>query len=356
MLDLKNKIIRLKSIIKNQLVRRPRGFFTFVLTIEPSFACNLSCQMCPRGENVAGKEIMSEETFNKIEPYLKRFHFVHICGFGEPLMNPRLELMLERICNYGCVTSLVTNGLLLNPERIQRLLSPPIRLKEIAISIDSAHSEQYESIRKKGSFERLVENIRELKKQINTSAHKPKLTWAFLVMKSNFAELPDAVELAARLGFDRIVGKHLETARTREELVEALYDTGYVPPPNPVVEQQFQSVLREARKLARKYSISFEMHPRRLIIDRTCASQPLRALYIDYAGNVSSCCYLTVKGFRPYLDREISKENSVWGNVLENTLDEILTAEKFQKFTAYWAEGKLPPVCEGCLLARRMTI
>lgn len=355
-MELRSKINRLKSILKNHLFPAPRGFHTFVLTLEPSFACNLSCKMCPRGGNVAGEEIMSTETFARIEPYLKRFYFVHLCGFGEPLMNPQLELMLEKICNQGCLTSLVTNGLLLNPERIKRLLTPPIKLKEIAISIDSAHKESYEAIRKKGSFQRLVENIRELKNQINASAHKPQLTWAFLVMKSNFAELPDAVELAARLGFDRIVGKHLESAKSREELEEALYDTGYVPPPKNVIEQQFQLVIHEARKRARKSGIKFEMHPRRLIIDRTCASQPLRALYIDYAGNVSSCCYLTGKRFRPYLDKERSGENGVWGNLLENTLDEILATERFQQFTAYWAKGKLPPVCEGCLLARRMTL
>ncbi|MCD6384917.1 radical SAM protein [Candidatus Sumerlaeota bacterium] len=349
-------INNLKTLFSRKRKSHRRKFYPYVLTLEPSYACNLSCKMCPRGNNPAPDAIMTEEVFSRIEPYLHWFKFVHLCGFGEPLMHPRIDELVRRIYQKGCLVSFVTNGVLLTPELIKRLLAPDKKIKEIAVSIDAAHKEAYESIRGKGNFTRLIENLHELKRQVEKSEHKPQLTWAFLMMKSNLAELPDAVELAGRIGFDRIVGKHIETGHTVDELNEALFDTGYVPPPDKETEQRFHETLRESAQRGQKYGIRFEVHPRRMIIDGTCGSQPLRALYIDYAGNVSSCCYLNVLDVRPYMNRRATDDNGVMGNVKENSLDEIIKSERFQEFISYWRRGALPPVCQGCLLARRMQL
>lgn len=335
---------------------RKRKFRPYVLTLEPSYACNLACKMCTRGSTSAPEAIMSEEVFSRIEPYLHRFKFVHLCGFGEPLMHPRIDEIIRRIYEKGCLVSFVTNGILLTPERIKRLLAPDKKIKEIAVSIDAAHKETYESIRGKGNFTRLIENLQELKRQVANTEHKPQLTWAFLMMKSNLAELPDAVELAARLGFDRIVGKHIETAHTIDELNEALFDTGYVPPPDKETEQRFQETLRESARRGEEFGIRFEVHPRRMIIDDTCGAQPLRALYIDHAGNVSSCCYLNVLDVRPYMNQRMTVDNGVMGNIKEHSLDEIIQSRRFQEFISHWLRGEFPPVCHGCLLAHRMLL
>ncbi len=311
--------------------------------------------MCTRGEDAAADAIMSEDVFAAIEPHLHKFRFVHLCGFGEPLMQPNAEELMRRIYEKGCIVSFVTNGILLTRERISRIIAPDKRVKEIAVSIDAAHKDSYEAIRGKGNFDRLIHNLEELRAQREQAAYKPMLTWAFLLMKQNIEELPDAVEMAGRLGFTRIVGKHMETGRTRADLEQALFDTGYVPPPDEQTERRYFEILNEAEQRAREAGVRFIVHPRRLVIDDTCGSQPLRALYIDYAGNVSSCCYLNMLNVRPYMDKE-DDDTGVMGNLLETPLPEILERERFEEFISYWSRGELPPVCRGCLLAVRMKL
>jgi MoaA/NifB/PqqE/SkfB family radical SAM enzyme len=299
---------------------------------------------------------MSGEVYSRIEEYLHLFKFVHFCGFGEPLMNPRVEEMIRSMYERGCDVSLVTNGLLLTGERISRILAPDSKVREIAISIDAAHKESYEEIRGNGNFDRLVSNLEELKRQVEASPHKPWITWAFLLLKDNFEELPDAVELAAKLGFYRIVGKHVETGKDNDDLQQALFDTGYAPSPDEQTLKRYQAALQEAEKRATSCGIRLEVHPPRLIIDETCGSQPLRALYIDYLGNVSSCCYLNITDVRPYLKRPPDADNGVMGNILETPLDEIIASPRFEGFISQWAEGTLPPACRGCIMARRMRL
>ncbi len=344
--------------IKNRMKvpGKKRTFYPYVLTLEPSYACNLSCKMCPRGEHVSADAVMAESVFSRIEPYLPWFKFVHLCGFGEPLMHPDVEQMTKRIYDKGCLVSFVTNGILLSRERIKRFLEQDTKIKEIAISIDASHKEMYESIRGKGNFEHLIENLRELQRQLKTAEYKPQITWAFLLMKSNLDELPHAVELADELGFDRIVGKHIETGKSVEDLSEALFDTGYLPPPDEKTERHFQEIVEKAREMAVQRGVRLEVHPRRLIIDNTCGSQPLRALYIDYKGNVSPCCYLNVLNVMPYLNRQPDEDNGVMGNIVETPLEKIIDSPRFKEFCSYWADNRVPPVCRGCLLARRMEL
>ena len=299
---------------------------------------------------------MTEEVFSQIEPYLPWFRFVHLCGFGEPLMNPRTQDIIQRIYRKGCIVSFVTNGLLLTEKRADEILTGQHRIKEIAVSIDAAHKELYEQIRGKGNFNQLVDNLRALRQRIQKMEHKPRLTWAFLLMKQNLGELPDAVNLAAELGFDRIVGKHLETGNSVDDLKQALFDTGFVPPPDKDEEIRFVEIIKESEQNAHHTGIQFMVHPRRFILDETCGSQPLRALYIDYAGNVSCCCYLTEPDVRPYLHRKPDDDKGVMGNIMETPLPEIIKSRRFMEFASCWARGELPAVCRGCMFARRMSI
>lgn len=83
---------------------------------------------------------------------------------GEPFMNPEMLAILEETLKQGPATVL-TNGLLLTPERSARLkaLSDASEYSlDLRVSIDGYSAETNDSIRGAGSFERVLEGIRNL--------------------------------------------------------------------------------------------------------------------------------------------------------------------------------------------------
>lgn len=129
--------------------------------------CNLACTHCfvscsPTNHT---HELMP---LAEIEPYLeegaslgvKEYYFTG----GEPFLNPEMEAILERTLDYGPATVL-TNGLLMSPERCRRLAdlagSSAYSL-DLRISMDGYDAATNDPIRGEGTFERILGGVRNL--------------------------------------------------------------------------------------------------------------------------------------------------------------------------------------------------
>ena len=94
------------------------------LQIEPTNNCNLSCKSCPRDRMSREKGFMDFDLFTKIVDdaafcHVKRIHlFLH----GEPLLHPRIVDMIAYIKKAGMGITISTNGMLLNRDKIERIL------------------------------------------------------------------------------------------------------------------------------------------------------------------------------------------------------------------------------------------
>lgn len=237
-----------KKIIKKFHTPQNSGTakYPLILNIETSYMCNLHCIMCPRSFKPESQGLISMSIIEKIEPELKNFEIVHLSGFGEPLMNKKLPSITAKISKYGCKVCITTNGVLLN-ERISReLVEAGLALPNI--SIDAGTKETYEKIRGRGYFDILMNNLDLFFKIVRESKRKIYSQWCFVMMKNNICELPQAVRLAAKLGFNTIVAKHIETAVSKESLCDALFDTKFVPPPDEKTIESFNIIIDESKK------------------------------------------------------------------------------------------------------------
>ena len=126
--------------------------------------CNLACSHCLVSASPTNRthEMLSLET---VERYLdeavglgvREFYFTG----GEPFLNPEMEAILERTLELGPATVL-TNGLLLNPERCARLkaLSDAGDYSlDLRVSIDGYDSASNDPIRGQGTFVRILTGI-----------------------------------------------------------------------------------------------------------------------------------------------------------------------------------------------------
>ena len=82
--------------------------------------CNLACTYCNEFDDFS-KPVPTEQLFKRIDKLAALGTTVITMTGGEPLLHPDLDQVIARIRSHGIIAILVTNGYLLNVERIQRL-------------------------------------------------------------------------------------------------------------------------------------------------------------------------------------------------------------------------------------------
>jgi MoaA/NifB/PqqE/SkfB family radical SAM enzyme len=107
--------------------------------IVPARFCNLSCAYCNEYDKVS-KPVPLEEMNRRIDA-LGRLGtaMIGISG-GEPLTHPELDDIIRRMRQTGAIAGMITNGYLLNRERIERLNRAG--LDHMQISIDNVEPDE----------------------------------------------------------------------------------------------------------------------------------------------------------------------------------------------------------------------
>lgn len=156
-------------------IKLPNIFFIYL----PNTHCNIggirptaktpACIMCERDAPgyVFDKVNRLSEILPLLKPYMKHIHQIHVQGVAEAFWKDALFDVLNLLDfdshkNHIQVTT-VTNGILLNKDRLTRFLDRVPRVG-VAWSLDAATPETYQKIRRLNVFEQICENIQEYSK------------------------------------------------------------------------------------------------------------------------------------------------------------------------------------------------
>ncbi len=102
--------------------------------IIPTRRCNLACTYCNEYDDFS-KPVPTDEMLRRIDHLgALKTSIISFSG-GEPLLHPDLDVLIARIRHHGSLAGMITNGFLLNAERIQRLNKAG--LDHMQISIDN---------------------------------------------------------------------------------------------------------------------------------------------------------------------------------------------------------------------------
>ena len=321
-----------------------------VVYVEVSNRCNLDCTMCTRPRDLPEQGEMSAAVFDRVLPDLRKFEQVFFAAWGETLLSPHVVDFLHALGGPDHTRGFATNGTLLQGETAERILEKGAY--EIDVSIDAGCAETYAQVRGYDKFNDVISNLSSFLKLRKRKHSKTRVSWIFVMMRSNFRELPQALRLAADHGCDKFIAKHLDTAPSREVLSEALYDTGYVPPPGPALRHEFERTLAECRKIA-DGRIEWCAHPVVHGIDFLGVKGPYFRLYLDRDGNLTPCTLIGLNDTKPYAMNPV-EEDWVLGNVREKTIDEMIRSPRYVEFQETWLSRKIPPPCKGCLRTARL--
>jgi MoaA/NifB/PqqE/SkfB family radical SAM enzyme len=300
------------------------------IQIEVTSRCNIRCVMCPvtvladrwHAQN------LDWELYLRIARAFKHIRFVHLQGWGEPLLHPRLFDMIRVAKEAGCRVGFTTNGTLLNQFAGQRLLD--LELDLLAISIGGATPQTHAAIRVGSDLSRIVNNLRRFQDlRARRRSQRPKVEIFFLMTKTNMAELPAAVDLAASLGADELVATNLDYVPTRVQ--DDLKAFGC-----QALRQAFARAVEDAAVRAKTAGVAFRPYPIDPEEVAVCEANPLKILFVSSDGRVSPCTYMGLAEQteipRVFNGQPVRVPRLCLGDIREQELLEIWEAPAYRAF------------------------
>lgn len=157
----------------------------YSLMIEINNMCNLRCSMCATKNAKRKKGFMSMDLYKKIINQAAKYGVKHVSlhTVGEPLLHKNLVEMIEYAKKKGLYVLVSSNGQLLNKDLSERLVKSGLDI--LRLSLEGFDKELYEKIRVGGSFDRLVDNVKEFRKIRDTHGKKPMIEINTILIKED---------------------------------------------------------------------------------------------------------------------------------------------------------------------------
>ncbi|HQI81243.1 MAG TPA: tetratricopeptide repeat protein [Deltaproteobacteria bacterium] len=165
-----------------------------VFKLDNSQICNLSCIMCSRSF-YREDPVLLEKTTEDLRRHLPGARRIVMSGFGDPLARPDTRSLLMDEGLGHLKFDLITNALLL-PRFWDRIRHQ--NFGDLLVSIDAADKKTYETIRRGGVWEDLLESL----SLIGENREKfDSVTLNMTVMRENYASIPAFIDFALSRGF-----------------------------------------------------------------------------------------------------------------------------------------------------------
>jgi len=138
--------------------------YPIYVLIEPTSICNLRCKMCFQVDrDFVTREYMGKMNFELYKEIIDEISAngtkaITFASRGEPLLHPKIADMLKYASGKFIDIKINTNATKLTKELSKIILSSGVN--EIVFSVDSDNKEQYESIRVRSNWEKVLENIK----------------------------------------------------------------------------------------------------------------------------------------------------------------------------------------------------
>lgn len=345
----------------------------FYLFLEITNRCNIQCIHCGRTHDSRYQEKdhvgdLPLELVEKLKSIIPYTSFVIPTGVGEPFLNRDLLPTVRFLKDSGASVSITSNGTILN-DRICRLVLDS-GLDKIVFSLDGARPETFNSIRAGADFQQVTRNIKKLVSiRDEVGSPTPRIEIEMIAMTENFFDLPILPGMAADLGAERLLvetlfehsgevyGKILEkqtlrnvsldegqrvwaeflegTQRHNLDLSSSLkhrdFTTIFGNATGVTEDQTSLGQTPDYQAASADNLVQIEDQNRKF--EKVFCTQPWSIIYVTWKGEVRTCCF----------------NETVLGNLNENTIEEIWNGTAYKQFRETILENRVPQGCDDCL-------
>lgn len=322
------------------------------LHIETTTLCNFDCEYCYLKANMPEKKVMSLSDFGSLRRHFKDLEFISLSGLAEPLLNKNIVEFIKIIKKEArhCSINIVSNASLLTETLTEELVDSG--LDWFDFSLDGVSSELVDSVRKGGSLNKVVNNVKTLTRvKLSKKSKTPFIKAITVLQKKNYKQLPETIKLASEIGVNIMYINSLEPYS--EEVIEnVLWLPGQMPDDLP-------DILKESIDVAKQKNITIKFaHYLPKLPYCFIAEYP----FILPNGDVTGCSVLAydrdyfvkVKGGNVIVREKGRCKRRIFGNIFEKSLEEIWFDKVYRKFRENVLRGKFPQECSSCLLKHQV--
>lgn len=262
---------------------------------------------------------LGRDLIERLAPFARRAEHVSLHGVGEPLANPHL-FETVRWCDEPTAVTFVSNALLFNDARIEKVLQHDVAM--IDFSLDAGTAETYRKIRH-NDFDKATGNIRALiEERDRRGLSRPRVGINMCLMRENVGDVPAFVQLCHDLGADIAHIFHMNEGASyrfgwfdyQDQLCQNDPETHdrYVEQGFALAEQLGVELVLSGR---RRLSVPDDarQHARKDVdTERFFCAKPWTSLLVRVDGAVFNCCWQA----RPIGHLEQSSTWEIWNGEL----------------------------------------
>lgn len=331
-------------------------FWRITLDTNPE-DCNLGCTMCEEHSEFSDfMQRLYERTgvkrrrmpFDMVRKVMEQAAAMGVreiipSTMGEPLLYRQMDELLELARDLGMKVNLTTNGTF--PKRsvedwAQRIV--PVT-SDVRISWNGATKETAEAVMKGLKFEQAVSNVERFIRVRDAhhaeSGHYCRVTFQLTFMQNNMHELPAIIELAARLGVDRVKGHHLWAHFEEIQHLSFKSSAAAIERWNTIVELAVAAAAEHPRPDGTRIVLEnitplLPKNGHAVPHDHVCPFLG-KELWVSATGDISPCC----------APDDLRRSLGEFGNVSERNLAEVVADEAYQGLMRDYRDR---PLCRTC--------
>jgi radical SAM protein with 4Fe4S-binding SPASM domain len=331
-----------------------------------SYGCNLRCKHCyQNASRPSPDELTLEEQLDVVDQMAQAGVSMIVLSGGEPLTNPHLSKLIERIRTYDIAVSIDSNGILMDQGVVESLKRAGVASVELSLdSIDPGAHDRFRGLN--GAFEKTL-NALDLCSEAGIFT-----TVATTTTTMNYADSSKLIELAKSHGADRVVffdlipagrGRGIEQLRlSQRQLVDlmALVKRESAENEIEVFTELPQFVVYSSTDDENSISnhadrsISIERFTVSTFFDCTGRNNAYRRFARYLGGCPAGRIYCNIQPNGDVTPCMFMPEYPVAGNLRKQSFEEIWNSETFQtlrdrtRLKGLCRECKFAIVCGGC--------
>lgn len=324
-----------------------------IFNLEPTFRCNLGCEMCPRFSSDDAHLDMPMATYQRICEGMQHAHTVDYTGWGEPLLHRGIYDMVRMAKGRGCATTMTSNGTALSEANSRRLIDAG--LDRLTVSIDGLSPQTYDAIRIGASLVKVESHLRRLARLIAESGSSLELGIAFTIQEVNAHEVSSSADWTASVGARVLHLKQLNVPSNAEDWQRGLLKYRLQPVQRngnrlAAVEDAIQAALDRASELGLKSHLHSQLPLTPEMQPRYCLAAPLDTVYFSFEGRVAPCCHFGHHVSRYFEGRFYPPSALFFGDIRSSSFEEIWKSPPFATFRRGFEASDYPAQCRTCYL------
>ncbi len=321
------------------------------IQVEVTSRCNAACRYCPRTKFAARwlTGDLDPELLAQLLPELRPTTLVHLQGWGEPLLHPRLVEMVAMARGAGHEVATTSNGLLLDQPTQEALAGEGLGIIGLSlVGVDEWNDE----IRSGTTVRRVLEVLESLASlRERSGSRRPRIHIAYLVLRSRLQHLPEAVRVLGEAGADQVVVSSLDLVPDEDLVGETFWNLG------GDETQRMEEVVGRAEEAAERSGTELLLQLALGEAGSSCPEANGRSLYVGFDGGVLPCVMSAVPvggRYRHWSPRGAAEAERVpYGFLGDQPFRSIWRERDFRKFrrgVSGW--GPQPVRCGDCAKLR----